>query len=150
MLILQRKAAESLVINGNIHITIQEITADRVKIAIDAPREISIVRSELLEAASANQEATKTDIANLSALSGLIKKQYTEKLKSPQCRGFYYFSHFIMPILPNEQVYRFLFLSNVLPMTSMLYHYETLLFQFQKHNIQTPLLCYLYVDSMLT
>ena len=79
MLILQRKAAESLVINGNIHITIQEITADRVKIAIDAPREISIVRSELLEAASANQEATKTDIANLSALSGLIRKQNTEK-----------------------------------------------------------------------
>ncbi len=79
MLILQRKASESLVINDNIHITIQEITADRVKIAIDAPREISIVRSELLEAASANQEATKTDIANLSALSGLIKKQNTEK-----------------------------------------------------------------------
>ncbi len=79
MLILQRKASESLVINDNIHITIQEITADRVKIAIDAPREISIVRSELLEAASANQEATKTDIANLSALSGLIKKQNPEK-----------------------------------------------------------------------
>lgn len=79
MLILQRKASESLVINGNIHITIQEITADRVKIAIDAPREISIVRSELLEAASVNQEATKTDIANLSALSGIIKKQNTEK-----------------------------------------------------------------------
>ncbi len=79
MLILQRKASESLVINDNIRITIQEITADRVKIAIDAPREISIVRSELLEAASANQEATKTDIANLSALSGLIKKQNTEK-----------------------------------------------------------------------
>ena len=79
MLILQRKASESLVINDNIHITIQEITADRVKIAIDAPREISIVRSELLEAASANQEATKTDIANLSALSGLINKQNTEK-----------------------------------------------------------------------
>ena len=79
MLILQRKASESLVINDNIHITIQEITADRVKIAIDAPREISIVRSELLEAASANQEATKTDIANLSALSGIIKKQNTEK-----------------------------------------------------------------------
>ena len=79
MLILQRKASESLVINDNIHITIQEITADRVKIAIDAPREISIVRSELLEAASANQEATKTDIANLSALSGLIKKQNTQK-----------------------------------------------------------------------
>ena len=38
MLILQRKTSESLVINGNVKITIQEITAVRVKIAIVAPR----------------------------------------------------------------------------------------------------------------
>lgn len=81
MLILQRKASESLVINGNVKITIQEITADRVKIAIDAPREISIVRSELLEAASANQEAIKVSendlshISSLSALTELIKQK---------------------------------------------------------------------------
>lgn len=71
MLILQRKASQSIVINGNITITIQEITADRVKISVDAPREISIVRSELLEAASANKEATIVPTADLSALSSL-------------------------------------------------------------------------------
>ncbi len=73
MLILQRKASESLVINGNVKITIQEITADRVKIAIDAPREISIVRSELIEAASANEEATKAPSIHLSSLSALTE-----------------------------------------------------------------------------
>lgn len=71
MLILQRKASQSIVINGNITITIQEITADRVKIAVDAPREISIVRSELLEAASANKEATSASVADITALSSL-------------------------------------------------------------------------------
>lgn len=76
MLILQRKASESLVINGNIKITIQEITADRVKIAIDAPREISIVRSELLEAASVNKEATNAPQGDiLSALSELMQQK---------------------------------------------------------------------------
>ena len=72
MLILQRKATQSLVINGNIHITIQEITADKVKIAIDAPREISIVRSELLEAASANKEATNAPKGDLSSISNSL------------------------------------------------------------------------------
>lgn len=82
MLILQRKASQSIVINGNITITIQEITADRVKIAVDAPREISIVRSELLEAASANQEATNAAVADLSALSSLSAlSQLTKKDK---------------------------------------------------------------------
>lgn len=74
MLILQRKASESLVINGNVTITIQEITADRVKIAIDAPREISIVRSELLEAASTNQEATKSNLSDVSNLLSKLQK----------------------------------------------------------------------------
>ncbi len=75
MLILQRKASESLVINGNVTITIQEITADRVKIAIDAPREISIVRSELLEAASTNQEATKSNLSDVSNLLSKLQKK---------------------------------------------------------------------------
>ena len=75
MLILQRKASESLVIKGNVTITIQEITADRVKIAIDAPREISIVRSELLEAASTNQEATKSNLSDVSNLLSKLQKK---------------------------------------------------------------------------
>ena len=69
------RSSESLVINGNVTITIQEITADRVKIAIDAPREISIVRSELLEAASTNQEATKSNLSDVSNLLSKLQKK---------------------------------------------------------------------------
>lgn len=57
MLILQRKKDQSLVIQDNIHITVVDMGNDWVKLAIDAPRDISILRSELIEAAKANKEA---------------------------------------------------------------------------------------------
>ncbi len=78
MLILQRKASESLMIGDNIKISIVEINADRVKISIDAPKDIPIVRTELLDAAASNREATsetsKDTIALLKALKKIPKK----------------------------------------------------------------------------
>ena len=56
MLVLQRKKEESIVIDDRIKITIVDIGNDRVKLSIDAPREISILRSELIDAAKANKE----------------------------------------------------------------------------------------------
>lgn len=58
MLILQRKENQSLLIGDQITITISDIGPDWVKLAIDAPREITILRSELVEAATENQEAS--------------------------------------------------------------------------------------------
>lgn len=57
MLILQRKKSQSITIGDNIKITILDIGNEQIKIAIDAPREISIARSELIEAANANKAA---------------------------------------------------------------------------------------------
>ena len=57
MLILQRKAGQSLRIGENITVTIVAVENNRVRIAIDAPSDISILRSELIEAIAANQEA---------------------------------------------------------------------------------------------
>lgn len=54
MLILQRKAGEAIHIGEDIVVRISDIGSDRVKIAIDAPRGISIVREELLTAKEAN------------------------------------------------------------------------------------------------
>ena len=51
MLILQRKTGEAIRIGEEITIRISEIGSDRVKLAIDAPREYSIVREELITAA---------------------------------------------------------------------------------------------------
>lgn len=80
MLILQRKKEQTLNIGDNISITVLEIGNDWVKLAIDAPRDISILRSELLEAASANQEAVSLPL-NASSISK-IKELFSETKKS--------------------------------------------------------------------
>lgn len=80
MLILQRKKDQSLTIGSNISITILDIGNDWVKLAIDAPKEISILRTELLEAASANQEAASTPLSegSLSMIKDLMNKRNSE------------------------------------------------------------------------
>ncbi|CAN5115349.1 hypothetical protein BH11PLA2_BH11PLA2_37740 [soil metagenome] len=48
MLVLSRKIGEVIVIDGNIRIQITEIGNGRVKIGVDAPRDVHIAREELL------------------------------------------------------------------------------------------------------
>lgn len=59
MLILQRKAGESLFIGDDIEITVTSIDSSRVRLAIQAPREMQILRSELRGAMSANLDAAQ-------------------------------------------------------------------------------------------
>ena len=49
MLVLSRKANESIVIDGNIVITVAKIEGNRVRIGIDAPDDIKILRKELFD-----------------------------------------------------------------------------------------------------
>jgi carbon storage regulator len=74
MLVLARHSGESIVIGDNIEITVVEVQGDKVKIGINASKDIPIMRKELLEAASsANEQAASPDI-ELSALEKFIKK----------------------------------------------------------------------------
>lgn len=59
MLVLSRKAGQSLVIGDNIEITITEISADKVKIGISAPKEIQILRKELCQTVEENRQAAR-------------------------------------------------------------------------------------------
>ena len=47
MLVLSRKPTESIVIDGQIIVTLMEIRGNRVQLGIEAPREIRVVRTEL-------------------------------------------------------------------------------------------------------
>lgn len=58
MLILSRKIGESVVINDNVIVKILEVSGDKVRIGIEAPKEISILRSELKETAEQNKTAS--------------------------------------------------------------------------------------------
>jgi carbon storage regulator len=61
MLVLARKKGQALIINENIEISVLEVGKDIVKIGIDAPRSVSILRKELYEEISTeNVEAAKT------------------------------------------------------------------------------------------
>ncbi|MEK0326046.1 MAG: carbon storage regulator [Nitrosopumilus sp.] len=49
MLVLDRKVGEVIVIAGNIRIKVLGVSRIRVKIGIEAPEEVVILREELLE-----------------------------------------------------------------------------------------------------
>lgn len=77
MLILQRKKDQELTIGDNICITVLDIGNDWVKLAIDAPRDVSILRTELIEAASANKEAVSSDLdpSSISKINDLFQSK---------------------------------------------------------------------------
>lgn len=50
MLMLRRKAGESIVIAGNIRVQVAAISGNHVELLIDAPRQVPVYRSEVWEA----------------------------------------------------------------------------------------------------
>lgn len=74
MLILQRKIGQAIFIGNDIKITIQDISSDKVKIAIDAPKDIKIIRDELKNAEINNQEALSSSDEGLSILKKLLDR----------------------------------------------------------------------------
>ena len=74
MLILQRKSGQSIFIGDDIKISIQEISSDKVKIAIEAPKDIKIIREELKFAENNNKEALTSTKESLEILKKLFDK----------------------------------------------------------------------------
>ncbi len=76
MLILGRKEGETIEIGNDITISIENITKMMVKVGIEAPKDIMILRGELKKKiAESNLKAThKADEALLEDISKLLKK----------------------------------------------------------------------------
>jgi len=49
MLILTRRVAESLVIGDNVTVTVLDVKGGRVRIGVNAPRDVAVNREEIVE-----------------------------------------------------------------------------------------------------
>lgn len=75
MLILQRRAGESLVIGEDITVSVLSVDGSRVRLAITAPEDVPILRTELLTARQTNRDAAAEEGAPaelLDLLGGVL------------------------------------------------------------------------------
>ena len=72
MLVLSRKAGETLLIGDNIKITINRISGNRVTVGVEAPGQVKIVRGELDQFGSSNAPQP----ANSSIPAGALAVDY--------------------------------------------------------------------------
>jgi len=61
MLVLSRKKNESIVIADSIVVTVVDVRGDKVRLGIEAPREIPVHRSEVHAAIAARVNELKTE-----------------------------------------------------------------------------------------
>jgi carbon storage regulator len=71
MLVLTRRAGESVVIGSDVVVTIVEVRGDVVRVGIDAPREVQVHREEVFRAVREANLAAAASPASPAALDAL-------------------------------------------------------------------------------
>lgn len=64
MLVLSRKKNESIVINNDITIVVVEIRGDKVRLGVEAPKEVPVHRREVYDAIQRNNGTTPAEEEN--------------------------------------------------------------------------------------
>jgi carbon storage regulator len=64
MLVLSRKKNESIVINNDITIVVVEIRGDKVRLGVEAPKEVPVHRREVYDAIQRNNGAAPAEEEN--------------------------------------------------------------------------------------
>ena len=85
MLIIRRRAGESLFIGDDVEIHVLEVAPSYVKLGIEAPREVPVLREEIYLTATLNRSAAGLAGASVPILveslraGNSIEKQFAEK-----------------------------------------------------------------------
>ncbi len=72
MLVVTRKTDESLIIADSIEITVLEVSKDKVKIGVSAPKDIKIIRNELINTQNANKDSESRSGLSKNAMEALL------------------------------------------------------------------------------
>jgi carbon storage regulator len=76
LLVLARKKNESILIGEDIEIIVSEISDDKVKLAIKAPKSMKIFRKELiLEIEQENKKSAESDNVDIEKITLAIKNK---------------------------------------------------------------------------
>lgn len=79
MLVVSRRAGESIVIGDDVTVSVLEVRGDVVRIGIDAPRSVAVHRAELLaQLAQSNQEAASPPADAVDSLLTAIRDRPRE------------------------------------------------------------------------
>lgn len=62
MLVLTRKSGESIIIGGDIKITVVQVKGKQIRIGVEAPKEMQIFREELLETIENNEGVEEAEV----------------------------------------------------------------------------------------
>jgi len=85
MLVLSRRAGESIVIGNDVVITILEVRGGQIRVGVDAPRSLAVHRAEIYEQVMAeNRAAAASSDLNAALLS---TKATGLKLTDPKKSG---------------------------------------------------------------
>ena len=76
MLVLSRKQNQKIKIGDDIEITVLSIAGEVVKIGIDAPKDIKILRTEVYEEIQGQNNASITTTQIPESLKSLMPKKY--------------------------------------------------------------------------
>ncbi len=80
MLVLTRKSEEKVKIGDNIYISILEIESGSVKIGIEAPKEVPIIRMELLEQVkNKNIESVAKEMSDITGAAASFKNKFAKE-----------------------------------------------------------------------
>ncbi len=71
MLILSRKLKESIVIGGNIEVTVVEIREGQIKLSISAPRDVPVHRKEVYE--EIQKQNIQSSFVSVDTIDDIIK-----------------------------------------------------------------------------
>ena len=79
MLVITRRVGETFYIGDNVQVTIADISGDKVKVSISAPKEITILRKELVDAQNLNKESLQSASLPIASLKSGFKKLTDKK-----------------------------------------------------------------------
>lgn len=76
MLVLTRKKDESIMIGNGVEVVVLGIDGDRVRIGIEAPKDVTILRKEVyLDVADTNKQAISSTIPTNITLDNIFLKK---------------------------------------------------------------------------